>query len=311
MNASGNPTRGTAAQGGVAFILVLWVIAMLSILLGSFAMVTRTENLQARHLFDTTRARYAAEAGLNLAVYELRKNDPALRWVGDGRPYRFGFGDAEVEVRLTDDTGKIDINAAARGGDPGMLVGLFTSRGVDPERAEALAEAIIDWVDEDDLSQPNGAEVDDYHALGLSYGPANEPFRTVSELQQVLGMSYSLYERIEPSLTVYSGRPNPNAAFASLETLRAMYPEASLEDLQQLVAQRQAMAPEDLAAAGLMMPDGNPLMAGGSGSTYSVESRARLPNGASTTLDATIRLGGVTSGGRPFVILRWRDGEAS
>ncbi len=52
-------------------------------------------------------------------------------------------------------------------------------------------------------------------------------------------------------------------------------------------------------------------MAGGGGLTYSVKSRAKLPNGASTVLDATIRMGGVSSAGRPFVILRWRDGETS
>ena len=91
--------HGSASRGrtrGIAFVLVLWVIAMLSILLGSFSLIARTENLQSRHLFDTTQARYAAEAGLNLAVYELRKQDPAERWVGDGRPYRFGYGDAEI-----------------------------------------------------------------------------------------------------------------------------------------------------------------------------------------------------------------------
>ena len=37
--------------------------------------------------------------------------------------------------------------------------------------------------------------------------------------------------------------------------------------------------------------------------------RATLPNGSSTRLDATIRLGGQGVGGRPFVVLRWRDGE--
>ncbi len=50
---------------------------------------------------------------------------------------------------------------------------------------------------------------------------------------------------------------------------------------------------------------------GGGGVTYSVQSRAKLPNGTSTTLDATIRMGGVNPAGRPFVILRWRDGETS
>jgi general secretion pathway protein K len=36
-----------------------------------------------------------------------------------------------------------------------------------------------------------------------------------------------------------------------------------------------------------------------------------LPNGVSTVLDASIRLGGVGTTGRPYTILRWRDGEAS
>ena len=172
---------------GIAFVLVLWVIAMLAILLGSFSLVARTENLQSRHLFDTTQARYAAEAGLNLAVYELRKQDPAERWIGDGRPYRFGYGDAEIEVSITDDSGKIDINAAANNAD--LLTNLFVTRGVPLDKAQALSDAVQDWIDPDDTTRPNGAEIAQYKAAGLSYGPKNAPFDTVSELQQVLGMT--------------------------------------------------------------------------------------------------------------------------
>lgn len=291
---------------GVAFILVLWVIAMLSIMLGSFALIARTENLQARHLFDTTQARYAAEAGLNLAVFELRKTDPQMRWVGDGRPYTFGYGDAEIEVRITDDSGKIDINAA----DEKLLMGLFTARGIELERAQKLTAAIIDWRDADDLAQPNGAEISDYKAAGLSYGPKNAPFDTVSELQQVLGMDYALYEKLEPALTIYSGRPQPGAEFAPAEALEAT--GCSAQQAHDLIQQRQTLAPADLAGAGLTACDGStPIVAGGGGLTYSVKSRAKLPNGASTILDATIRMGGINAAGRPFVILRWRDGEAS
>ena len=291
---------------GVAFVLVLWVIAMLSILLGSFALVARTENLQSRHLFDTTQARYAAEAGLNLAVFGLRKTDPLQRWVADGRPYDFGYGDAEIEVRITDDSGKIDINAA--NGD--LLTGLFVARGIALEQAQALSDAILDWRDPDDEKRPNGAEIADYKGAGLSYGPANAPFNTVSELQQVLGMNYALYEKLEPALTIYSGSAKPSAAFATAEALEAM--GCTKEQAMQLIQQRQALAPGDLATAGLTQCDGTtPLVAGGGGLTYSVKSRATLPNGASTTLDATIRMGGISAGGRPFVILRWRDGETS
>jgi general secretion pathway protein K len=295
---------------GVAFVLVLWVIATLSILLGSFAMITRTENLQARHLFDTTRARYAAEAGLNLAVYELRKNDQLQRWIPDGRPYAFQFDDAQVEVRLTDDSGKIDINTAK----DEILASLFMRSGVEEEQAVALAAAVEDWRDPDDLETPNGAEVDSYHAAGLSYEPANEPFNTVSELQQVIGMSYALYEKIEPAVTIYSGRGDPNLSYAPLEALESI-PGITPEIAQQLIAQRQALPPgyrPGIDGPPLTLPDGTPIpMASGGGLTYSVESRATLPSGAHTVLEATIRLGGVNAAGRPYTIRRWRDGETS
>jgi general secretion pathway protein K len=298
-----------ARSRGIAFVLVLWVIAMLTILLGSFSLIARTENLQSRHLFDTTQARYAAEAGLNLAVYELRKQDPAERWVGDGRPYRFGYGDAEIEVSITDDSGKIDINAAAN--NPDLLINLFVSRGVPPDQAAALSDAIQDWIDPDDDTRPNGAEIAQYKAAGLSYGPKNAPFDTVSELQQVLGMTYALYEKIEPGITIYSGRSNPTAAFADPIVLQALYPDASPEQIQQFIQELHSQQPGTQGQP-VIAPDGTPIpVAGGGGLTYSVKSRAKLPNGASTVLDATIRMGGVSTAGRPFVILRWRDGETS
>jgi len=292
-------------ERGVAFVLVLWVIAMLSILLGSFALVARTENLQSRHLFDTTQARYAAEAGLNLAIFELRKPDQTQRWIADGRPYRFGYADAEIEIAITDDSGKIDINTA----DADLLTGLFMGRGLQQDQAQALAAAIVDWRDPDDLEQPNGAEEPEYKAAGLSYKPKNAPFDTVSELQQVLGMNYDLYSKVEPALTIYSGRSGPNTGTAPPEALIAM--GCTPDQAAQIVQQRQMMTAAEMAASGLTGCDGGPIVAGGGGLTYSVKSRAKLPNGASTVLDATIRMGGINAAGRPYVILRWRDGETS
>ena len=302
----GGRAIGRPHARGIAFVLVLWVIAMLSIMLGSFALVARTENLQSRHLFDTTQARYAAEAGLNLAIFELRKTDPAQRWMADGRPYRFGYGDAEIELEITDDSGKIDINAAS--GD--LLTNLFMGRGVPMDQAAALSDAIQDWRDPDDLKHPNGAEAADYKAAGLSYTPKNAPFDTVSELQQVLGMTYDLYEKIEPGITIYSGRNSPSASYGNEVALQAMYPDASPDQIQQFIQQLQSQIPGS-GAQPVLAPDGTPVMAAGGGLTYSVKSRATLSNGASTVLDATIRMGGVSAAGRPFVILRWRDGEAS
>jgi hypothetical protein len=99
-------------ERGVAFILVLWLLALLTILLGSFALISRTEALQARHLFDTTEARYAAEAGVNRAVYQMAIPDPQLRWIPDGRAYELEFERATLAIEVTDESGLIDLNAA-------------------------------------------------------------------------------------------------------------------------------------------------------------------------------------------------------
>ena len=55
------PRARIARARGIALVLVLWVIALLVIVLGGFVVLARTENLQTRHLFDSARARYAAE----------------------------------------------------------------------------------------------------------------------------------------------------------------------------------------------------------------------------------------------------------
>jgi general secretion pathway protein K len=296
-------------QRGVAMILVVWVIALMSVLLGSFALIARTENLQARHLFDSTTARYAAEAGLERAIYELRRPDPTMRWVGDGRPYEFQFDNALVHIELTDESGKIDLNSAA--GD--LLQQMFVSAGLTLDKAAQLSDAIQDWRDPDDVPQPHGAEASEYKAAGLSYVPRNSPFQTVSEVQQVLGMDYELYSRIEPAITIYAGGTQPNAAYAPLQALLAL-PGMTPELAQQLIQQRQQMQPGQAGQPGapqLTLPDGTPVMANGGGNTYTVKSRATLANGASAVLDASIRLGGVGAAGRPYTVLRWRDEETS
>ena len=296
------PSR--ARQRGVALLLVLWAMALLAIVLGGFVLVARTETLQSRFLLDATRARYASEAGISRAAYELRRADPLTRWVADGRPYKVMFDDAEVEIALIDESGKIDFNVA----DEVLLLQLFLSIGVEEPRARSLVDAIMDWRDPDDLVRANGAEERDYEAAGLSYKPTNFGFQTVGEVQQVLGMTWELFEQLEPYITVYSRNPQPNAAFAAplvLQAMAGMTPGLA----QQLVEQRWQLDPQQLAATPLVLPDGTPLVAAGGGLTYTVRAKATLPNGTWTLLDATIRLGG-PPGGRAYSILRWREGSA-
>ncbi len=288
-----------ASQRGVALIIVLWMLVLLTIVVGVYSVLARTEAMQARFVFDTTEARYAAEAGLHRAVFEMRNPDLETRWVPDGRAYFMDFGDAVVEMRVTDESGKIDLNSA----DDLLLIELFLSLGVDELGATQLADAILDWRDEDDLPRLYGAEIEEYLAAGYPYGPANQPFQSVDELQQVMGVSWELFRRVEPLLTVHGRGGQPNPAFASAEVLAAL-PDMDIESARAFVEEREMYELADQAA--LIMPNGQMVGLQGGGGTFSIRSRATLDNGTWSQLEATVSVGTNTRG-RPFRVLRWRE----
>ncbi|MDZ7791287.1 MAG: type II secretion system protein GspK [Xanthomonadales bacterium] len=291
-------SRQPGRQHGIALIVVMWILVLLSIVVGTYAVLARTEAMQSRFLFDTTRARYAAEAGIHRAAYEMRNTDVETRWVPDGRPYLIDFGAAEVEIRITDESGKIDLNSS----NAELLSNLFISRGMEETEAWHLADAIEDWRDSDELPRLYGAELAEYEAAGYPYGPANAPFGSVDELQQVIGMSWDFYKELEPMLTVHSsGRINP--AFASAEVL-AVNPEITAEDASAFVEERRQFHPRDQQA--LILPDGTMVSLQGGGRTFSIRSRATLDTGTWSEVRATIELGS-DQRGRPFRVLSWRD----
>jgi general secretion pathway protein K len=285
---------------GAALLLVLWLIALLTALVGAFALSARIEHLQGQVLARGVAADQAARAGIEYAVVRVGSDDPRWRWLADGRPYRWNFGDARVEVRVVDEQGKVDLNLASAE----LLTALFRGAGAEPQQAGRLAAAILDWRDGDDLTQVGGgAEDRDYAAAGLPYGAKDEPFESVAELQQVLGMPKPLYARVAPFLTVYSGRAIPDPAFAASEVLAAMGYDAA-----RVLAQRGAWDP----ASGQPAPtlaDGTPLVGYNSG-TYSIESRARLRTGRVAVLRATLRVGGNGVPGSAWTPLRWEEGAS-
>ncbi|HEX7339323.1 MAG TPA: type II secretion system protein GspK [Rhodanobacteraceae bacterium] len=289
-------------ERGVALILVLWACALMAIVLGGFVALTRSEGLQTRYQVAQARARYAAEAGLARAVAGLQDPDPARRWRVDGQPYTFTFAGAKVTVKVTAEDGKIDLNTAT----PQVLARFLHGEGLSTDKAHDLAAAIADWRDSDNTVRPGGAEKAAYAQAGRAYGPRNGPFASIEEVQQVLGMTPSLYARIVPSLTIWSGRNIPNAAHAPAAVLAAL-PGMTSDDASQYVKERR----HERSAQGLPgLPNGMPVTAGRMTGTHSVVSTATLANGTMAVLHATIRRRGGMPDGAPYAVLQWREGVA-
>ncbi|MCD9027402.1 general secretion pathway protein GspK [Luteimonas sp. BDR2-5] len=285
-------TRIATRARGAALLLVLWLIVLLATLVGTFAVTARIENQQGRLLGRGLVADQAARAGLEYAMTRVDLDDAQARWHPDGRPYPWRFHDAEVEVRIVDERGKVDLNAA----DGELLAALLRVLGAEPGEADAVAGAILDWRDEDSLVQPvGGAEDPDYAAAGRPYGAKDAPFESIAELEQVLGMTPALYETLSAHVTVHSRLPIPDQQFASAEVLQAMGVDAD-----PILAAR--------AATGALLAAAVP---GGGSGTYSIDSRARLGDGRISVLRAIVRTGGGAIPGTAYQVLSWEEGASA
>lgn len=290
----------TQRQRGVALVMVLWILLLVTISTGAYTLMARMDSLEAHTVLWGTHARLAAEAGINLAVLSLRDPDDAQRWIADGRPYVVRYRDAEIELRITDERGKLNLNAATEE----TLLQLFTANGLDESLAVELAAAVLDWVDPDMLVRPNGAEEEEYLAAGYQVGPANRGFLMPEELLQVVGLPWELYKILEPGLTVWNDGGLPNAAYAPVQALLAL-PDMTVEDATGFVEERHAL--DGSNGLKLALPSGQVAVAQGMGLTYSIVAKATLPNGVWDQVEATIRLG-AGQDRYPFRILRWREG---
>jgi general secretion pathway protein K len=289
---------GLNRSRGAALLLVMWLVALLAALVGAFALIARTEHLQGRVLVRGLVAENAARAGIEYAMTRVAASDPRRQWLPDGRTHRWRYADADVEVKLIDENGKIDLNQA----DMTLLTQFLQRFDVDQQQAAKLAAAILDWRDPDSLTQPaGGGEDGDYASAGLPYGAKDAEFESVAELEQVLGFTPELYAKLEPHLTVFSGRVRPDPAFASAEVLDAMGMNGA-----DVVALRQRWNP----ASGQpppVLPEGGSLVGSSSG-TYSIESRARLADRREAVLRVVVRAGG-SMPGTAYTPLRWQAGD--
>ncbi len=265
---------------GAALLLVMWVVLLLSGLVAGYAMSSRIESLQGNGVGRGLVAAEAARAGVELAAARMLEGDPARRWAADGRGYRIEFDGIPVEVSVRDETARIDLNQA----DLELLTRLFVVLGEPRQAATRVAAAIVDWRDPDSLLQPaGGAEDDRYRAAGLAWGAKDAPFETVAEVEQVLGMRPALYAAAAPHLTVHGGRAQPDARFADDVVLAAM----------------------EMNRPGAIDPDAAPPPGSG---TYSIDARARLPDGRRAQLSVVLRMGGSGLPGSTYTALQWQAG---
>lgn len=286
-------------QSGIALVLALWVTVMLTAMAGSFAYSMRTEALAAGNAVGVAKARAAADGAVERAAYELGRPRTPAAWKPDGVPHAWSDGDVAIQASATDETAKIDLNAASEV----LLRGLFTAiGGADPDTAVRLVDAVMDWRDPDDLKRPNGAESADYVAAGAKVMPSNAPFETVGEVARVLGMTPAIYSRIAGSVTVWSRQPGINPQTASRDVLSAL-PNTDAAAIDAYLAQRDQAIRDGLPVPPFPNATG---LASGAIQTWRIRAEARASDGVTFVREAVVRPSQDPS--RPLVVLAWLEG---
>jgi general secretion pathway protein K len=293
-----NSGRVRGFDRGMALVVVLWAISLLSIMAGSFSLSLQRESGLLTASEDRAKALALAEGGVNYAMLMLSLPDPTRRWRGDGTPYRAKLPTGLVHLRIHDESGKIDVNAAQEA----TLTSLFTRSLNDPDRAAALSDAIMDWRDPDDLKRIHGAESAEYQAAGRGYVPQNRNFQALEEVQMVLGMSPQLFAKLAPVLTIYTGQDGINPAKASREALLAL-PGLDEKTVDQYLELRRA-TPPNVPPPALPLPPGGIRLTGGGELAYTILADASMPDGRRFGLQVAVRRQQGRSGA-PFAVAAW------
>jgi type II secretory pathway component PulK len=199
-----------ASRKGIALIIVMISILVLSVLAGGFAIFTKTETTLARNSNNEAELEWLGRSGVEYCRWILAQqmSCPAepfdslcQTWAGGpgGACSTNGpLADVQKEVQLghgsftwkmTDLESKWNINIAQ---EP-ILNQAMSLMQVDPSESVPVVSAILDWVDPDDREHVEGAENDYYHGLNPPYDCKNGPIDDISELLMIRGISQEMY----------------------------------------------------------------------------------------------------------------------
>jgi general secretion pathway protein K len=208
--------RPNCEERGVALVVVLGFLAVMSMITIGIVGAARTAATSASRALVRAQAQAAVESGIDYGINVLlaaRGFAPELL----AKPEVVTVGGFRVVVSARPEHAKVDLNHASAD----LLALLFVAGGAGRARADALASAVEDWRDGDQLVRVNGAELRQYEEAGLGYGPANQFFRSADELRLVLGLDRRLYDCVRTEVTILSQRPGLDIAYADPAIRRA------------------------------------------------------------------------------------------
>lgn len=199
-------------RAGSALILVLWCILILGMAVFGVVELVELSVEHTSHEALALDARALALSGLALGLEpQILKDDPLL--------FQKSGNDRQFKVTIQSEGARLNLNYVLLSNHREILENLFTQWGLQVADADHVADCLYDWVTPGDLKSLAGAKANDYAQAGLPQRPTYQPFQTLDEVSEVMGMD--LLEKANPnwrdSFTLWSSGPlNVNEAPADL-----------------------------------------------------------------------------------------------
>jgi general secretion pathway protein K len=203
-------------ERGIALLLTLLVLTLLVALILEFDAEARREYRDAAAFRDnfkaTVLARAAVQAARGVLQQDILKEKltgqsfdaPTDLWAMPIKNYT--IGDGLLNAQIEDELGKLNLNDLGIAGEANAKATtvkkfkrLFELVQVNPD----LVDAIVDWVDDNEVQEPAGAESLYYQAQRPSYKAANTHLQTLLELRLIKGITPDMIEKLSPVVTVF------------------------------------------------------------------------------------------------------------
>ncbi|PPU77774.1 MULTISPECIES: type II secretion system minor pseudopilin GspK [Xanthomonas] len=230
-----------ARQRGVALLTVLLLVAVMTLLMVAVLDDLRFGLRRSGNGEAMTQAQWYALGSETVArqrLQALARRDPLRTTLEGGwndQPVSFPLDDGMVSVRLRDRGSCFNLNSVVAGApeqwqrsDDGarQYQALLEALGIAPPQAQALTDALVDWIDSDGQPGAQGAEDDQYLQSAVPLRTGATLLAGVSELRAIAGYTPERIALLQPYLCALpEGRLSP----VNINTLR-------LQDAPVLVA---------------------------------------------------------------------------
>ena len=172
-------------KSGSALVAVFWIMSILSLAVFTSIQLLYFEVDLVTSQTHGNRARQMAEMGVAVAANpSVDQDDPILQQ---------NFGEGGFDAQLRSEASRFNINLLLMPGSDGspadksLLREILASWGMEFEETQDIVDALVDWIDEGDLEELNGAEAPYYEEIGYLNRPYNRPFYSLDEVRLVRG----------------------------------------------------------------------------------------------------------------------------